>query len=112
MSADIAHRPQPLCNGGTPCAIVAEDRKLGNSTQALVDIVIEGQKGAFFDAPLSVVVQTDDGKSTEYSFAVGYFENSQMVRSVIVSHNCGGFEIEAKWGSSTRRARFDLTCGD
>ena len=64
MSADIAHQRQPLCNG-TPCAIYANDRKFGTSTQARVDIVIEGQKGATFKTPLSVVVKTNDGKSTD-----------------------------------------------
>ena len=63
MSADIAHQRQPL-RTGTPCAIYANDQEFGTSTQARVDIVIEGQKGATFKTPLlSVVVKTNDGKS-------------------------------------------------
>jgi hypothetical protein len=91
--------------------IVANDRKLGSSTQARVDIVLEGRPNGMVDDTLEVAVRTDDGKTANYSLPVGFFAKSRLIRSVIVTHVCNPFEVDAKVGNSRRTLKVALTCG-
>ena len=91
--------------------IVANDRQLGSSMQARVDIVLEGKPNDMVDKPLEVAVKTDDGKTASYSLPIGFFAKKQLIRSVIVTHGCNPFEVDAKTGSSRRTLKIQLTCG-
>jgi uncharacterized protein YfaP (DUF2135 family) len=101
MSPDWSQRPQ----------IVANERKLGSSMQARVDIVIEGKREGMIDDTLEVSAKTDDGKVTGYSLPVGFLSSGKLVRSIIVTHGCNPFSVEARLGKSTRSIKVDLTCG-
>ena len=91
--------------------IVANDRQLGPSMQARVDIILEGRPQGMVDDTLEVSVRTDDGKTTGHSLPVGFFATNRMIRSIIVTHGCGPFEVEAKLGNSRRNLKIALTCG-
>jgi hypothetical protein len=91
--------------------IIANDRQLGPSMQARVDIVLEGRPQGMVDDTLEASARTDDGKTTGYSLPVGFFAANRMIRSIIVTHGCGPFEVEAKLGNSRRNIKVDLTCG-
>jgi hypothetical protein len=91
--------------------IVANDRQLGSSTQARVDIVLDGPPNGMVDDTLEVAVRTDDGKTAGYSLPVGFFAKNRLIRSVIVTHGCNPFQVEAKVGNSRRNLRIELTCG-
>jgi len=91
--------------------IVANDRQLGSSTQARVDIVLEGPPNGMVNDALEVAVKTDDGKTAGYSLPIGFFAKNRLIRSVIVTHGCNPFEVEAKVGSSRRTLKMQLTCG-
>jgi hypothetical protein len=101
MSPDWSQQPQ----------IVANDRKLGPSVQARVDVVLEiPRSGTMDDHTLGLSVRTGDGQTT-HSLPVGFFASNRMIRSIIVTHNCGPFEVDAALGNSRRKLKVDLTCG-
>lgn len=93
--------------------IVANDRKLGSATQSRVDIVLEGRATGNVDDMLEVTVRVDSGTmtTTNYSLPVGYFAKNRQIRSIIVTHLCNGFEVDAKVGNATRTLKVPLTCG-
>ncbi len=91
--------------------IIANDRKLGASMQARVDIVIEGKREGMVDDTLEVSARTDDGKVIGHSLPVGFLSSGRLVRSIIVTHGCNSFSVEARLGRSTRNIKVDLTCG-
>jgi hypothetical protein len=91
--------------------IVANDRKLGSSVQARVDIILDGKANEMVDDTLEVAVKTDDGKTTGHSLPIGFFSKNRMFRSVMVTHNCNPFEVEAKVGNVRRTLKIQLTCG-
>ena len=91
--------------------IVANDRQLGSSTQARVDIVLEGLPNGMVNDALEVAVKTDDGKTAGYSLPIGFFAKNRLIRSVIVTHGCNPFEVVAKVGESRRTLKIQLTCG-
>jgi hypothetical protein len=106
MSADVSRKP-----------IVATDRKFGSSLQARVDVFLDGPKGQIVDSTLKVMVKTvrfKDGETLNETFnlPLGWFETKRMYRSVIVTHDCNDFEVEATVGRSHRKMEFTLTCGD
>src|SRR5262249_12769214 len=105
MSKDLSHQRY----------ILAQSRR-STSTQARVDIVIDGRKGAMGNDPLevSVVSRSFGGETqdTKYKLPVGYFTENRMFRSIIVTHDCESFEVNAALGNSHRTLKVDLTCGD
>jgi hypothetical protein len=102
MSQDLSQRRQQ---------IIANDRRLGASVQARVDIVLEGAKIVSVKDSLEVSVHTDAGDTT-YSLPVGYFTSSRLLRSIIVTHDCNPFEVNAVLGKPHSALKVDLTCGD
>ena len=91
--------------------IVANDRQLGSSMQARVDIVLEGPPNGMVNDSLEVAVKTDDGKTAGYSLPIGFFAKNRLIRSVIVTHACNPFEVEARVGNARRTLKMQLTCG-
>jgi hypothetical protein len=87
-----------------------------SSIQARVDVVIDGHKGAMGKDPLEVTVhsQSFEGETQDakYKLPVGYFSENRMFRSIIVTHDCQPFEVNATLGNSHRTLKVDLTCGD
>jgi hypothetical protein len=105
MSKDLSHQRQ----------ILATSRS-HSSIQARVDIVLDGHKGAMGNDLLELLVhsQSVNGEThdTTYKLPVGYFVGNRMFRSIIVTHDCMPFEVNATLGNSHRTMKVDLTCGD
>jgi hypothetical protein len=66
--------------------------------------------------PLEVSVHSQsfngEPQDTTYKLPVGYFAGDRMFRSIIVTHDCEGFEVSATLGQSHRTLKVDLSCGD
>jgi hypothetical protein len=105
MSKDLSQQKQVLATSRRHASI-----------QARVDIVLEGHKGAVGNDPLRVSVHSQnfngETQDTTYKLPVGYFVDNRMFRSIIVTHDCMPFEVNATLGQSQRTLKVDLTCGD
>ena len=87
------------------------------SIQARVDIVLDGHKGGMTNDPLELLVHSQgmNGETYDmtYKLPVGYFADNRMIRSIIVTHDCMPFQVNATLGNSHRTLKVDLiTCGD
>jgi hypothetical protein len=106
MSKDLSHQRE----------IVAISRRHA-SIQARVDIILDGHKGAMGNDPLELSVHSEsmngETHDTTYELPVGYFAKNRMIRSIIVTHDCSPFEVNATLGNSHRTLKVDrITCGD
>src|SRR5262249_44990996 len=106
MSKDLSHQRN----------IIATSRR-HTSLQARVDIILDGHKGAMGKDPLRVSVHSQsfngEAQDTTYKLPVGYFAENRMLRSIIVTHDCMPFEVNAILGQSHRTLKVDdVWCGD
>jgi hypothetical protein len=54
-----------------------------------------------------------EAHDTTYKLPVGYFVENRMIRSIIVTHDCMPFQVNATLANSHRALIVDLiTCGD
>lgn len=104
--------------------IVANDEK-GTSVQMLVDVVMAGKKGQLYENNpfLYVVVreamaETGAPPMLDTGFPLTFVgQTGELVRTLVVNHNCSGFDIEAYIMDGDRRTSelkktFSITCGD
>jgi len=104
--------------------IIAQDRKNGQSVQIRVDVILRGTPNEIYESAPVLHVEArsslDDptGSPSVYEeFPISFFATDTLVRSVIVNHECNGFDIEA-WVMdggirvSNLKQSFSITCGD
>lgn len=105
--------------------IVANDEN-GSSIQMLVDIVVDGPKNELIEGNTYLYVwvtganyQTGDRPKIDQGWPISYVGlTGEVVRSIVVDHDCEGFEVRARLDDGERQIgrelvkRFDLTCGD
>lgn len=104
--------------------IVANDEK-GTSVQMLVDVVMAGKAGQLYENNpfLYVVVremmaETGAPPMIDTGFPLTFVgQTGELVRTLVVNHNCNGFEIEAYIMDGDKRTSelkktFSITCGD
>ena len=104
-----------------PEQIVANDEH-GQSVQMSIDIVLRGKAGQLYEnnPVLHVVTRPSLPEAAEainQSFPIAFMAKENLYRSVIVNHNCNGFEFEAYVTDGDRRVsefrkNFSITCGD
>jgi hypothetical protein len=106
--------------------IVAVDREKGSSVQMLVDVVMTGTPDTYptGEQPFLYVIvrnlgaQMGDPPMIDTGFPLSYVgRTGELVRSILVDHNCDGFELEAYVATGSERSSeirktFSLTCGD
>lgn len=105
--------------------IVANDKN-GSSTQMLLDIVVSGPKNSVIDTCAFLYIwmtangsQVGDRAMVDKGWPISYVGlKSEVVRSVIIDHECEGFtvntrvDIDQNTLGKTLEKRFDITCGD
>jgi hypothetical protein len=96
--------------------VLSTSRRHGESTRARVDIVLEGYKGGTGNDPLEVSVHSQringETQDSTYKLPVGYFTENRMFRSIIVTHYCLPFEVNAKLAQSHKTLNVEPWCGD
>jgi hypothetical protein len=96
--------------------VLSTSRRHGESTRARVDIVLEGYKGGTGNDPLEVSVHSQringETQDTTYKLPVGYFTENRIFRSIIVTHYCWPFEVNATLGQSHKTLNIEPWCGD
>jgi hypothetical protein len=104
--------------------IIANDKN-GTSIQMLVDIVLSGPADQTFEnAPMLHVIARgalDDAGTPpiiDRSYPINYVATGgELVRSLVVDHNCNGFDLEASITLGNKvisdlKKTFSITCGD
>lgn len=106
---------------GEPDQIVAQDEN-GQSVQMIIDVVLSGKAGGLYeDNPILHVVTKplldEAAKPVNEEFPIVFFAKDKLFRTVLVNHNCNGFDIEAYVMDGGKRTSefkksFSITCGD
>ena len=104
--------------------IIANDEK-GTGTQIIVDVIVTGPKNQTYEnAPFLYVVVNSltanqgDPPMVDTGYPINFIGNTgQIVRSLVVEHNCNGFTIDAYTmvgdkKLSELKKTFNITCGD
>lgn len=104
-----------------PDQIVAQDEN-GQSVQMIIDVVLSGKAGAMYEnnPVLHVVTKPsldEAAKPVSEEFPIAFMAKDKLFRTVIVNHNCNGFDIEAYVTDGAKRTSelkksFSITCGD
>jgi hypothetical protein len=104
-----------------PDQIVAQDEN-GASVQMLVDIVLGGKPGALYEnnPVLHVVTKPsldEAAKPVSEDFYIAFMATDKLFRTIVVNHNCNGFDLEAYVTDGDKRVSefkksFSITCGD
>jgi hypothetical protein len=105
----------------TPDQIVAQDEN-GASVQMLIDIVLSGKAGGLYENnPILHVVTKpsldEAAKPVSEEFYISFMAKDKLFRTVLVNHNCNGFDLEAYVTDGDKRVSefkksFSITCGD
>ncbi len=104
--------------------IVANDEK-GSGVQILIDVILTAKKDQLFENnPMlhvlarSIMDGADAPPILDKTFPLNYVGSTgELIRTVVVDHNCNGFELEAyvmdgKKKTSELKKSFSITCGD
>jgi hypothetical protein len=104
--------------------IVANDEK-GTSVQMLMDVVLTGPANTTYETPLYLIVvahalgdKTGDPAMIDTGYPITFIgATGEAVRTLVVEHECEGYEIEAYVMAGDKRVselkqRFNITCGD
>jgi hypothetical protein len=104
-----------------PDQIVAQDEN-GASVQMLIDIVLSGKAGGLYENnPILHVVTKpsldEAAKPVSEEFYISFMAKDKLFRTVLVNHNCNGFDLEAFVTDGDKRVSefkksFSITCGD
>lgn len=101
--------------------IVAQDEN-GQSVQLLIDIVLSGKAGGLYENNPILHVMTkpsldEAAKPVVEEFPIVFMAKDKLFRTVLVNHNCNGFDLEAYVMDGDKRVSeltksFSITCGD
>lgn len=104
-----------------PDQIVAQDGN-GQSVQMIIDVVLSGKAGGMYENNPVLHVLTrpsldEAAKPVDEEFPIAFMAKDKLFRTVIVNHNCNGFDIEAYVTDGAKRTSelkksFSITCGD
>lgn len=100
--------------------IVAQDEN-GGSVQMIVDVVLSGKEGLYENNPVLHVVTKpsldEAAKPVSEEFYISFMAKDKLFRTILVNHNCNGFDLEAYVTDGDKRVSefkksFSITCGD
>jgi len=104
-----------------PDQIVAQDEN-GQSVQMIVDVVLSGKAGGMYENNPILHVTTkpsldEAAKPVVEEFPIAFMAKEKLFRTIVVNHNCNGFDLEAYVTDGDKRVSelkksFSITCGD